>query len=241
MSQDAVLKKLDKVLENFLRSYAVKMLDRLKTADRLNRLREITFSNKSQYAHPDNRIKAIEAWLIENGPLISRNNLTGEMILQITECVEQIGAYSRGELDSFQGKTVLFDRKKASEVAGLANRFLNKTTERHKADEGLNVKLTRGPEINLEVPYGGNPEGDDSKARFLDSLKYQMEVLEYYGDSKYHLFSIVENLLNNISKNPDIKANHMAASILYFLKQSGYKVAPYVERLRKASGNNVGR
>lgn len=241
MSQEIVLKNLDNILSNFMRVYAVKMLDRMKTGDRLNRLREMTFSNSEQYAQPDNRFKVLEAWFIENGPLISGRNLTGEMLMQITECVEQIGAYCRGELHSYKNKAMLFDRKKASEVAGLANRFLSKATEKPKEVERFSIKFVKSPEPELQIPTGGLPKGEDSKEKFRDSLEFQLEMLEYFGDSKYHLFSIVDNLLNNLERNPDIKTNHLAASILYFLKLNGYKVAPYVERLRRVAGNHDGK
>lgn len=239
MSQEIILKNLDNILSNFMRAYAVKMLDRMKTGDRLNRLRELTFGNKDQFAQLDSRVKALEAWFIENGPLISRGNLTGEMIMQITECVEQIGAYSRGELNSYNNnKAMLFDRKKAGEVARLADRFLSKAMEKPPQAERLSMKFAKGPEPELQIPTGSVPKGEGSKEKFRDSLEFQLEMLEYFGDSKYHLFSIVDNLLNNLERSPDIKTNHLAASILYFLKLNDYKVAPYVERLRKVAGNH---
>lgn len=66
-----------------------------------------------------------------------------------------------------------------------------------------------------------------------DELDYQMELIEYFQDTDEHLFTIVDNLLKNLEKKPDIKTSHLAASILYFMKLNNYKVAPYVERLRK--------
>lgn len=99
------------------------------------------------------------------------------------------------------------------------------------------IKLFRPPDGEKEALPAGPMKGENSKERFLDSLSYQLNVMECYSDDKYHLFSVVGQLLKNLEKKPDIKTNHLAASILYFLKLNGYKVAPYVEKLRELSRN----
>ena len=241
-NQAAILGRLDNILSDFLKAYAVKRLNNLMAEQRIENLREITFSGNPQYSHMDSRFKALESWFLENAPEISRAHLNDELIQQIIDCVNQIGALSRGELDPSDSHKILFDRNRAGRVASMAGVFL----ERSKGEKAISpattsLKLTRPPEARGSFPEGGPAKGDSSKDKFLDSLNYQLKTLEYYGDDKYHLFSIVDQLLKNLEQKPDIKVSHLAASILYFLKINGYKVAPYVEKLRALSRNLNGR
>ena len=233
------LKKLDGVLSNFLRAYAVKRLDRMTTEKRLEKLRDITYSNKPQYANMDFRFQALENWFSENMSGIDRNRLNAELIQQIIDCVNQIGILCRGHADNKNEVSALFDRKRALNVANLANIFIEDITK-SKPVSSIAGKIKIDKPAEQVLPSGGVPKGDDSKAKFKDSLQYQLDTLDYYSEDKYYLFSIVDQLFNSLEKKPDIKANHLAASILYFLKLNGYMVAPYVEKLRKLTRNSNG-
>ena len=234
-----VLSKLNSHHDNFLKGYAVKRLNQLKALDKINGLREITFSNKEQYRQIDNRLTELESWFKENEGLLSEKTLTKEMIQQLEECVEQIGAYSRGEFGFSDKQAVLVNRKLAANVVRMANRFVGRLTA--NPDDKISrpaINMIRPPEINSD-----NSESDDNgtdKREILDQLKssvaYQSKMMEYFQQTAQHPFTAVDNLLKALDKSPDIKANHLAASILYFMKLKGYKVGPYVERLRK-SGN----
>jgi len=231
-----VISNLDDLLENFLKAYAVKRLNQLKALDKINGLREITFSSKEQYRQMDNRLAKLESWFRENEGLLSGKTLSKEMFQQLEECVDQIGSYSRGETGYSDKQAVLFNRKQAAHVIGMANQFVNRLTDNsnEKASRPT-INMIRPPEIDRD-----NLESNDSGAKnrdILDQLKnsvaYQSKMLEYYQQTGQHPFTAVDNLLNALDKSPDIKANHLAGSILYFMKLKGYKVAPYVERLRK--------
>ena len=240
--QQVVISRLERVLADFLRAYAVKRLDRMSAENHVNRLREITFSNKAEYNQPDNRIKALESWFADYSPELPKNLLNNELIQQIIDCVNQINLLCRGEYDGSAGEPALFDRKRAQKLANLANSFLDEATGKEipKVSNPA-IKLNRAEESEIPPPEPNILSGDNSKEKFMDSLRYQLSTLEHYRDEKYHLFSIVDQLLKKLEQKPDIKTNHLAASILYFLKMSGYLVTPYVERLRQVTRNQNGR
>jgi len=239
-----VLSKLDSVLENFLKAYAVKRLDQLKASDKINGLREITFSNKEQYRQMDDRLAELESWFKENESLLSGKTVTGEMIQQLEECADQIGAYSRGEFGHSDKQAILFNRKQAAGVAATANLFINRITGvAVESSEKPMINPVEPPEIDLMEPES-TESGVDSR-EIMDQLKnsvaYQSKMLEYYRQTGQHPFTAIDSLLKSLEKSPDIKVSHLAASMLYFMKLKGYKVAPYVERLRKSGNRKNGR
>lgn len=236
-NKTSVLNKLDDMLAEFLRAYAVKRLNCLTADTRIEQLREIAFSNKPQYQKMDDRLVALEVWFKHNAPDISRDDLSNEAIQQLHDCIKQIEILGRGEINSSNDNEILFDRKRALNVANLANTFLNKSTGQQKEKTvPVSLKIVHPPE-EINLPDSGGVSGDTVKEKFIDSLRYQEEVMENYKDDKYYLFSIVDRLLETIEISSDIKASHMAASVLYFMKLNGYKTAPYVEKLRKLNRN----
>jgi hypothetical protein len=238
-----VISKLDSRLEHFLKAYAVKRLDQLKVSDKINSLREITFSNKEQYRQMDNRLAELESWFKENEGLLSGKTLTKEMIHQLEECVDQIGAYSRGEFGYPDKQAVLFNRKQAAGVAATANLFVNRIAG-VLAESGAHLVTSpvKPPEIDLTEPKSAESGVDNREImdQLKNSIDYQSKMLDYYQQTGQHPFTAVDSLLKALEKSPDLKGNHLAASMLYFMKLKGYKVGPYVERLRKVGNRKNG-
>jgi len=112
-----------------------------------------------------------------------------------------------------------------------------KRLDRLQVKQQISVKYIKLPEIKIDSESSEQSSNRDINDRLKDSLVYQSKMMEYFQKTDQHPFTVVDNLLKSIENNPDIKANHMAASVLYFLKLNGYKVAPYVERLRKLGKN----
>ena len=237
-AKKSVLDKLDKTLADFLRAYAVKRLNRMTAESRMGDLHEIAFSNKPQYQMMDDRVAALEMWFEHDSPNIANRDMSNEAIQQLIDCVNQIGILSRSGGDSAKSEEILFDRNRALRVANRANEFLSNLTSQSKGPESKEaIKLVRPPEPERTLPESGRVEGDTVKEKFNDSIQYQMNVMDEFADDRYHLFSIVEKLFDRLEHGRDIKAAHMAASILYFMKQNGYITTPYVEKLRKLNGN----
>jgi hypothetical protein len=238
-NRQEALEKLDNILSGFLKAYAVKRLDWMNIEELIAKLYEITFSDKPEYDPIDNRLRAVESWFMGSGPKVVPALLNNVLIQKITNSVNHIEALCRSE-SAMPGNQEPFDRNLALKVNNLAHMFLTRCTG--KKELSLQDKQPARADSDLpKLPESGPADGENIKEKFIDSLKYQLGTMEYYADEKYHLLSIVDQLLKNIEQNPDTKANHMAASILYFMKKEGYRVTPYVERLRKANRNNNGR
>ena len=48
-----------------------------------------------------------------------------------------------------------------------------------------------------------------------------------------HLLTVLDDLLSSAESKTDRMYEHLAASLIYFLRLEGYKVDPYVKRLRR--------
>lgn len=233
-SNQALLLNLDKLLSNFLKAYAAKRLNRFEAIYQVNRLREITFGEKKQFQYLDNRFKALENWFIETGPRLSKKAFNRELSSQVSKCIDRICVYCTGDIDNNSKAANLFNRKLAAKVASMANVFYKESCRYSGYQYSpVKLKLARPPETVDYKNKETSSKKNDLKEKFKNSLDYQVELIEYFQDTDEHLFTIVDNLLKNIERKPDIKTSHLAASILYFMKANNYKVAPYVERLRK--------
>lgn len=236
-SRQPVLTKLDILLTDFLKSYAIKRLDYLQVKGQVNRLKVITFGEKKQYLNLDDRFEALELWFGKTGPKLSLEFFDEELIELVSLCLDRIGSYCRGEVDYDDGRPHIFDRRRAARVSLMARTFLNESCK-YSGYEYTAMgfqKIKPYEEIDLEA---NNKLSEESnlKKRFIDYLKYQVEYIEYYRDSDENLLKIADNLLNNLEENPDTKSWHLTGSILNFLKTNGYRVDPYEERLGKLNG-----
>lgn len=237
-SKHALMLKLDNLLTDFLQAYAHKRLERFEAAKQINRLEEITFGDKKQYRYLDERFKALEEWFIEVGSRLSEECFDRPIINRVAKCVEKIGSYYKSEQDHDDKRIVLYDRKRASRVSSMVSVFLRERSKHlgHKYSP-TGLKIVKPSETASSLPVQAISQNEDIKTRFKESLKYQLEIVEYFQQPWDHLLSVVNYLLNSLEKKPDIKTSHMAASILYYMKLNGYKVAPYVQRLQRLSKN----
>jgi hypothetical protein len=230
----ASLMDLDNILTNFLKAYGKKRLKRFEAAGELTHLREMTFGNSKDYWRLDDRFKALEGWFLQIGPRLAKDTFDRQMIEQASQCVEKIGSYCRLESTAESSKTFWFDRNRAAKVAGMANAFLQERSRAMGFEyTPMGLKLVRPPEAVSSAEHQAGAIDDDVKSKFKESLNYQREMIEYFHRPEDHLFTVVGYLLDSLDKMPDEFANHMAASILYFMKLRGYKVEPYVQRLRQ--------
>jgi len=86
--------------------------------------------------------------------------------------------------------------------------------------------LKRGPE-------GTSTSKSDTIKRFSESLQ---KALNLYSDSsanKKHLMSVLDDTLKSAELQQNSDAILLSAWIIYYLKLQGYKVEPFVKRLRK--------
>jgi hypothetical protein len=88
--------------------------------------------------------------------------------------------------------------------------------------ENRKVTLRRPAESKDENLTGG----------FFELLWSEMEYLEHVVDNGEHTLTVLDEMLACAEAKTDPMYRHLAASFIYYLKERGYKMAPYVKRLR---------
>ena len=74
----------------------------------------------------------------------------------------------------------------------------------------------------------------DIGAHFVSSLEYQLEAMKRFGLAEKHPLTFLDRLLDRISARTNDAEEHLAASMIYYLRMRGYLMVPYVEKLREA-------
>lgn len=69
--------------------------------------------------------------------------------------------------------------------------------------------------------------------RFRSLADRESKELEMLLEQHDHLLTCLDDVLKSAEAKDDTMYRHLAASIIYFLQVEGYKVDPYVKRLRR--------
>jgi hypothetical protein len=92
---------------------------------------------------------------------------------------------------------------------------------------GQKVVLHRGPE-KVETAERGTVEA------FTNKLKSLLDLWEGVSDSRPHILSGLDDLLKSAYLQQNREALLLSGFIIYYLRQNGYFVEPYVKRLKAA-------
>lgn len=76
---------------------------------------------------------------------------------------------------------------------------------------------------------------------YLQYLKNEIEYVENEQKRQGHILSILDDVLKSAEAKIDPMYIHLAGSLIYFLKNRGYKVAPFVKRLKDIEQQKLGR
>lgn len=125
---------------------------------------------------------------------------------------------------------------------GRAGRMLNRLGEALAADDTADslklveeikdwVKTLGGGAFRLTLH--GTKEQASLADRFCALLHREAEEMNMLLAESDHLLTCLDDLLDSAEHRTDPIYNHLAASLIYFLKREGYKVDPYVKRLRR--------
>ncbi len=123
-------------------------------------------------------------------------------------------------------------RKLISEVAKWARPVVEPHTETEPttpSDGRRTIVLKR----NAEHPIASRPETDLSP-RFTETLERVTDLYRDLEGSRAHLLSVLDNALTKAMTQKHDDAILLAATIIYSLRMRGYKVEPYVARLKRA-------
>lgn len=78
------------------------------------------------------------------------------------------------------------------------------------------------------------PPFEDSIALFRKQIDRLTGRFADSAENRMHLLSVLDDTLKSAELQKSKDALILSALIIYYLKQSGYLVLPYVERLREA-------
>jgi hypothetical protein len=107
------------------------------------------------------------------------------------------------------------------------------TTE--KLEKEIENWRTKGvtPSRKLVLKLHKKPEKEDLLNSFNSMLSKELALL---GSGEYdnkHLLTILDDFLKSAEFKEDRMFLHLAASMIYYLKMKGYKITPFVKRLKE--------
>lgn len=217
MNQQAVLKSLEGVLESFLEQVVSHKQPRLQVLEGISRLDDIARTTDRGLEITDR----IGDWFAANNPLLSESRLRPADISRIDLILNEI----KGRLD-LGDEAAPATQKISSEI----DRWRRSGVEH----DGRKIVLRRGPETAAPAPRPHFAEQADSIDRFRTFFERARNLFEDFAGNKKHLLSALDDSLSSATIQKSRDALILSSFIIYYLKQNGYKVDPYVQRLRKA-------
>lgn len=210
MSQIETLKRLEATLESFLDRAVYVKSERIGVLGGINRLDDIA----RKVIDGDDLTDSIGRWFAEHNRLLAEGRLTPAEQNRIAGLLGEIRRELRVNEESSPA---------VYKIAGEIERWRGgpKST-------GLKLVLKRGPETAEPT------EGEPTITKFANTLEKITAVFADVSAGKKHILSILDDSLKSasIQKNPD--ALILSGMLIYYLKLRGYKVDPFVKRLKEA-------
>jgi hypothetical protein len=227
VSRIDTLKSLEVVLESFLERAVSLKAGRLNVLDGINRLDDIARSKD-------------EAGTLQQTDLSDR---IGEWFAQHSQWMEdatlrpadrnrigQILGGIRQEFESSKQPTPATEKIRV-EIGRWQSR-MTVAPSQSRPTTGRKIVLRKGPESLDEA--GVHPSNQDSIGLFAESLKTMAGLFADFSRDRLHLMSILDDSLKTAYLKKNREALLLSASIIYYLKQNGYMVEPFVKRLKEA-------
>ena len=211
MSRQETLKSLEQLLESFLGRAVAAKEKRMRVIDGVDRLGGL-FRESTQGADITDRIGE---WFAEHNQWLADNSLKPADVDRISRL---LGGIKR-KLD------IQPDHSPAQEKI---NSEIGRWDKAARAVP-TKVVLKRGAE---RVPL--SKVDGDTIGPFETVLARMMDLFKDYAASKKHVLSALDDALKSavLQRNKDTLL--LSAFIIYYLKIEGYKVEPYVKRLKQA-------
>lgn len=212
MSRSDTLKSLEALLESFL-DRAVRMKEnRLKVLEGIDCLDDIARQSSEGADIADQ----VGDWFAAHNEWLTDGDLRPADVSRISSILGQF-------------KNQLRQGPESSPAEDKIRAEIDRWEEtRHKPAQRL--VLRRGPEVPAVRPEMGG----DTIALFDNKLARLTAVFKDYCQGKKHLLSVADDLLSAAILQSNKDALILSAFIIYYLKQSGYKVEPYVRKLKEA-------
>ncbi len=158
------------------------------------------------------------SWFARNNELLSNKNMKEFEISAIANLLNDI----QSAMDPSDAET----QKLAEEID-------------HWKEQGI------APKRKLVLKMKGETAELSITEKFMELLKKEAELLEFDPNKGEHLLTILDDVLKSADAKEDPMFVHLAASIIYFMRMHGYKVGPFVKRLKeielkKTGGSHAG-
>lgn len=231
MSRAKTLKKLEVVLESFLERAVDIKESRLKVLDGINRLDDIAAGIRTG----DELAEDVGDWFAQHNRWLNSNVLKEADRGRITNILAEI----KGELGSETEATMAqgkihdeIDRWATPEKAAPQRLILKRGPEEAHLEEAHLEEAHLGEVRPQEIV----PQRDtaDTIGLFKDSLVSLTAIFDEASFGRLHLLSALDETLKKATLQKNKEALILSGLLIYYLKQNGYKVEPYVSRLKEA-------
>ena len=212
MNRLDTLRKLDRLLESFLQGAAAGSESGSRILTDMNRLDEIARG----FDEGNDLSEALSGWLSEHESWMDEHTLETDDQDKLATLLGEV----RRELRSAEGSFPL---------AGKALREVERWEKTTRGGEHK-VVLKRGAEPATPPQ---SPDGDTIE-KFRGQLQRLTRLFEDACDRRQHLMSVLDDTLLSASRQQNRDALLLSGLLIYYLKQSGYLVAPFVDRLKEA-------
>jgi len=162
------------------------------------------------------------------------------------------GRYIKNRLGDWMAKNRMLvndGRLKNTAIAAVGN-LLNDIRggldltdpESKKLDDEIGNWFSKGVVPGRRVVLTRPAEKPDPNLayEFADIIKRESDEISYHLEKGDHILSMLDDILKSAEAKEDRMYLHLAGSIIYYLKNSGYKIEPYVRRLKNLESNNSG-
>jgi hypothetical protein len=208
LSNVRTLKSLDIILESFLERVIAAKEERLSMLDGLNSLDELARASRDG----DDVSDKVADWMAQRREMLVDEHLRTGDVTRIDQMLGEIGRKIKTQDRMTPGQ------EKVSDIIAQW---------RTGGGTGSRTTLKRGPEAAKASPQ-------DSIALFASTLDRLTAVFSDLAGQHQHLLSILDDTLKSAEQQKNREALLLSALLIYYLKQGGYKVSPYVKRLKEA-------
>jgi hypothetical protein len=221
------LKSLEIVLESFLdRAVALKE-KRLGVLNGINRLDDIARDVRSGQDLTDE----IGGWFASHSNWLSEDSLRAADRSRIGDILGAIKSELRVSPEQSPATNKIareIDRWDET-IKGSSPKLVLKRGPETTAVPAIEPAVEAAPRTATEIPADV-----DTITLFDNTLERLLGLFRDLSVTKVHVLTILDDALRSADMQLNRDALLLSAFIIYYLRQNGYKVEPYVQRLKKA-------
>lgn len=148
----------------------------------------------------------------------------------------ELAGYIAEYREIFTAKTLAGPHKKRlGEALSIFYRdFLgSKDADSDKLADEIKDWLKELGDHSFKITLKGPTEQASLADRFYSLLHRESQEINILLEQNDHLLTCLDDLLKSAEAKEDYMYQHLAATLIYFLQMEGYKVDPYVKKLRE--------